>query len=1098
MTTPQQIEQAIAKTKDEKSFIRELLQGALNWPVPESLETLEDISYDWSKEELRAKGLDEQLVAGTVKQIRLADHQPWGIFLLEFKNPDVFTTGRGLAGPLRAVLRGLVPSRRQAGNLPSFGRENLLFICTHAYKHYRFAYFKAPVDGEKTAPLAAFGWSPGEPCRTACELNLPDLAWPETPAAWVANWADAFSVEKVTKAFFEQYRTVFEKVEGLIKGAPSKDLLRLFTQRLFNRLMFIAFIQKKGWLRIDAMEHNDYLEGLWQSYQRAAGALTGSESAAGNENFYNLRLRQLFFSALNTPNDVNRVALGTGQHAPKGLIQRLIGDVPYLNGGLFEKSDDGSDESLGINVPDKAIDAILHELFGRFNFTVAESTPLDIEVAVDPEMLGKVFEELVTGRHESGSYYTPKPIVSFMCREALKGYLETKSPQDSAEAIAALVDDHNPAQLANGEAVLDALRKVRVCDPACGSGAYLLGMMHELLDLRASLFRSDKKLDAKTVYERKLEIIQTNVYGVDIDPFATNTAMLRLWLSLAVEADEPEPLPNLDFKIGTGDSLGAPDPSGGGQLALHRTLVDKYLDLKREYLRAHSQRKKDLKREIIDLKSRLKQWAHAQGDVNGFDWTVEFAEVFVGEEIRATIDAKFAFMVDARPQLELSVATGATRGGFDIVLANPPYVRQELIRDLKPNLKRVFGEAYCGTADLYVFFYMRALQLLAPQGMLAFISSNKWFRAGYGQKLRALFANDSSVRLILDFHDLPVFESAIAYPMIFIAAKKPPNDSHAPVLAEPLSLEVPYPNVTAVVSKFGHRLPRTALGRDGTWHLASSSAADRLKKMRAAGPVLGTIVGDRFFRGVVTGLNDAFYIDERLADEWRSRSEVYAKFVKRAIRGEHTRRYSINDAGIFLLRIPNGFTISLLGHDLSQLSHRERASIAENQGGKAWKIFNDYVPEIARHLAKFQKSASERDDQGDFWWELRPCDYYSIFEGSKIVFPQTGKEGRFTLDTFGFDLDQTVYTIATSDLFLLAVLNSNSVETFLKETTALARGQYLRFLTQYLKMVPIPTVSAVGHSEVAALAQKCLDAKGQNCEVWEKEIDERVAALYGL
>src|SRR5207248_460342 len=145
-----------------------------------------------------------------------------------------------------------------------------------------------------------------------------------------------------------------------------------------------------------------------------------------------------------------------------------------------------------------------------------EATPLDVEVAVDPEMLGKVFEELVTGRHETGSYYTLKPIVSFMCREALKGYLGSSVSKEHADAIGRFVDEHEPVGLRDAENVLEALRRVRVCDPACGSGAYLLGMLHELMDLRTCLF-SSKNLDPISAYDRKLEIIQRNVYGVDAD-----------------------------------------------------------------------------------------------------------------------------------------------------------------------------------------------------------------------------------------------------------------------------------------------------------------------------------------------------------------------------------------------------------------------------------------------------------------------------------------------------------------------------------------------------------------------------------------------------
>src|SRR5205085_2945955 len=184
--------------------------------------------------------------------------------------------------------------------------------------------------------------------------------------------------------------------------------------------------------------------------------------------------------------------------------------------------------------------AAVFDLLERYNFTVTESTPLDIEVAVDPEMLGKVFEVLVTGRHETGSYYTPRPIVAFMGREALKHYLAAVVRDEAA--VARFVDEGDPSKLSDPEAVLNALRSVKVCDPACGSGAYLLGMMQELLRLRQALFAT-RGLDAQKVYDRKLEIIQNNLYGVDIDLFAVNIAKLRLWLSLAVEFVGAKPPP---------------------------------------------------------------------------------------------------------------------------------------------------------------------------------------------------------------------------------------------------------------------------------------------------------------------------------------------------------------------------------------------------------------------------------------------------------------------------------------------------------------------------------------------------------------------------
>ena len=237
--------------------------------------------------------------------------------------------------------------------------------------------------------------------------------------------------------------------------------------------------------------------------------------------------------------------------------------MPFLNGGLFEETD--LDKRRDIAVPDEIIGEVLDNLFERFNFTVMESTPYDVEVAVDPEMLGKVFEELVTGRHDSGAYYTPRPVVSFMCREALKGYLEGKEIGLDAYAVARFVDERDTSGISLTAApdLSKALSEVTVVDPACGSGAYLLGMMQELTELQTILYNIVK--DDKKIYDLKLEIIQRNLYGVDIDEFAVNIAMLRMWLSLAIdyEGGKPDPLPNLDFKVLCGDSLLGPDPSAG-------------------------------------------------------------------------------------------------------------------------------------------------------------------------------------------------------------------------------------------------------------------------------------------------------------------------------------------------------------------------------------------------------------------------------------------------------------------------------------------------------------------------------------------------------
>jgi hypothetical protein len=817
---------------------------------------------------------------------------------------------------------------------------------------------------------------------------------------------EAFDVEKVTDRFFSQYKLVFESVEGSIEGINNTEQKRLFTQKLFNRLMFIAFVQKKGWLEFNGS--GDYFKALWQDYQRS--------QPAGN--FYRDRLSHLFFAGLNDPD----------RQGDKKLI-KLIGNVPYLNGGLFEE--DASEMVPGIVVPDRAIEDILTKLFDRFNFTVSESTPLDVDVAVDPEMLGKVFEELCNNRHGSGSYYTPKPIVAFMCRETLKGYLKSKCAEDG-EQIDRFVDDHESGHLADPEAVLNALKTVTACDPACGSGAYLLGMMHELLDLRACLFASNN-LGAESVYGRKLEIIENNLYGVDKDVFAVNIARLRLWLSLSVDGDKPQPLPNLKYKLEQGDSLITPVMVS--QLSLRAGSVQEFQRLKSEYLTAHGKKKKvGLEKKIEDIKEQITTFTPGIYKTGDFDWMVNFAEI----------------MAD---------------GGFDIQVANPPYVRQESIVDMKPTLKKVFPQTYNGKSDLYCYFYARSLQLLKPGGMLAFISSNKWFRAGYGEKLRKHIADTCQIDSITDFGDLPVFKSATAYPMIFICSKQSPIVRES-IFTQVKSLDFPYPNVREVIKQSRSVLPSNAIS-GGSWLLTDSNNAKRIRQMESVSKPLHEYINGEIYWGIKTGFNEAFIIDGDTRAKLIFEDPASDTIIKPLLVGKDSGKWNINNKNKYLI-------VTEIGIEITR------------------------YPSVFRHLQQYQSQLEKRSDQGNHWWELRSCAYYAAFNRPKIVFPDIAKHPRFSLDKSGGYVDATAFMIDTDDLYLLGLLNSKPVYEYFIELGATIRGDYLRFKRQYVKNIPIPQASEMVQKAISKLVQKCLDAKGVDCEAWEKEIDEIVAGLYGF
>lgn len=253
MATAEQLAAILDKVDSEASFIQNLLGEGLGWMIDEDVADFESITYDWTEEDLSADGLDRRLVEGRIRQIQpLAMSQPWGIFLLEFKHPDVFSKGRGMVGLLRKVLRGLVPKRRRAAHLAAWKSEDILFICTHNWEHYSFVHFAAPRDGVKLPRLTSFGWGPETHGRTVLKFNLPALEWPdhpENPDAWRKAWLTAFDKEALTKNFFRTFQGLYQVVRDDI--ATDKKLSAEADQKaliLLNRLLFLYFIQKKKWL----------------------------------------------------------------------------------------------------------------------------------------------------------------------------------------------------------------------------------------------------------------------------------------------------------------------------------------------------------------------------------------------------------------------------------------------------------------------------------------------------------------------------------------------------------------------------------------------------------------------------------------------------------------------------------------------------------------------------------------------------------------------------------------------------------------------------------------------------------------------------------
>ncbi len=765
--------------------------------------------------------------------------------------------------------------------------------------------------------------------------------------------------------------------------------------------------------------------------QEAGGVISDKHKEPHTESLLNDRLYYVFFHGLSNP------AGESGSEDAAARTRR--GDVPFLNGGLFEMQP--YDEQHAVDLPNDTFADILN-LFERYNFTITESTPLDIEVAVDPEMLGKVFEELVTGRHASGSYYTPRAVVSFMCRESLKLCLQ-KQTTESAACLTQFVDGGDATGIRDSEGVLAVLQNLRVCDPACGSGAYLLGMMGELLRLRDALFQSDQT-DTRTVYERKLEIIRKNLYGVDRDDFAVNIAMLRLWLSLTVdyEGDVPQPLPNLDYKVAVGDSLTGAAPE---QMTLDRPWIQKIQEKQADYLVTHVDAKKQaLRAEIAALRADLQGW---QASADEFVWQVEFPEVFQA-------------------------------GGFDIVIGNPPYVRQELIKAMKPTYKRLFPEVYVGTADLYVYFYKRGTELLRRHGILAYISSNKFLRAAYGRKLRAFFSDAQRIQRLLDFGSVAVFKASV--------------DTCILILENAISEGAPFSVATfrdasdvlrlsAAFRERAFRLQPRDLSAEG-WTLASPETLQLLRKLETTGTPLGEYVKEGFYMGVKTGYNKAFIIDAAVRQRLISEDPKSNELIKPLLRGRDLRKWRTDSTGQYLIFTRHGVEI-------------------------------DQYPAVKKHLNQYRRNLEPKKSRAEKygrkmgsykWYEIQDVvAYHAEFEKPKILYSKISKALYAVYDTTGaYGLDSTHF-IPINDLSVFAILNSRLFDWYARHKFQSLNdpwaGGGLSFFSQHMEKVPMADCTDTQKAEVSCLVEQILAApESDNVRDIEREIDRWVYRVYGL
>jgi len=931
---------------------------------------------------------------------------------------------------------------------------------------------------------------------------------------------EAFDVEKLTKGFYQEYQKLFHRVlEAISSHNPhpyfaDRDRLSQFTQRLLGRIMFLYFLQKKGFLAGD----RQFLKTMYGKGKSAY--------QAENTDYYNEILEPLFFDTLNQQRENH---------------QSPWGQIPYLNGGLFDRDygeniQDGAGRETPelITLPNRIFDpgnsdSILG-FFNSYNFTVAENVAGDEDVAVDPEMLGKVFENMLAAeeRGKSGTFYTPRGIVQFICAEVLGRYLAdiTGISLETAQKLVHYDPDISDKDLnelispQDAKSLKKALMNLKVLDPAVGSGAFPLGMMQLILNVRQAVARREGmtvQRGSLAISEWKREIIANNLYGVDIKPEAIEIAKLRMWLSLVVDIptiQNVEALPNLDYKLMCGDSLISkingqtiiPIPGQSEQLAFafEMTELDKaiadLLKLEKQYFHVSSQERQDLRLQILEAEKRV--FVGAIADQRHF---ILAQQEQLEKEIkrfkkpskqqlqeREQLAARLAGLDDFEAQVKRGDRSlnffqyylhfrdvFEQKGGFDIVIGNPPYVRQEQIKEIKPALKEEY-DCYTGVADLYVYFYEQGFRLLKEKGYLSFITSNKYFRAGYGEKLRKYLGAKSTIEVMIDFGDANVFE-AIAYPSIIVFKKEKPKEHQVAVLTWQEGQELE--DFVSVYQKNAFSLDQTELKPDG-WRLESSKVLRLLDKLRNAGTPLGEYVNGRFYRGILTGFNEAFVVDRETRDRLIAEHPSSAEVLKPFLRGRDVKRWSVDFAEQYLIKIESSENKE---HPWSGKSEKE----AEN-------IFAKTYPAIHHRFNQYREQLIKRCDQGKYFWELRSCQYWDEFEKHKILYQEIATYQAFAWDKHHFYSNNKTFLIPSASKYIVALLNSKVVWFFLSYITSKLQGDAYAMQTTYVSQIPIPKLSEADKQAIEELVEKCLAAKGVGVDRWEAEIDDRVAHLYGL
>ncbi len=883
---------------------------------------------------------------------------------------------------------------------------------------------------------------------------------------WKALW-DAFDISIINKNFYNEIKSAFD---GLVmqlnrRGNPfdSKEDRVQFAIRLIGRIIFCWFLKRKDVLKEDAIS-----------------------SSAVNEqqqkNYYHDLLEILFFDVLNTPEKERR-----------GGIPKIIAHYPFLNGGLFEAQETDYKNNVQLNIDNDWFQKFFGNTLEKYNFTVDENSSSNAEIAIDPEMLGRIFENLLaeqnpetgeSARKATGSYYTPREIVDYMVEQSVGEYLKTSLLLDEGmnEAIEDFVHtQHLPEQLEKHEKQLsDALDKIKVLDPACGSGAFPIGVLQKIIALKQQLHPKTKN------YKLKLDTIQNSIYGVDIQPMAVELSRLRCWLSLVVdeESNDIKALPNLDFKFVCADSLiDTPEDmyvknQSEEILKEFSIAIDKYFDsefkqknsiknaikkclneitaihdkaINQIITRLRKERSSATPARLKTLEKSLEEYTHQQAVWHSY------RNLFENKRVDF-FNAEYFFP--------------SVKKGFDIVIGNPPYVQiQKLSEQVKNELASQNYKTFTKTGDLYQLFYERGIKLLNTGGHLCYITSNKWMRTDYGFVTREFFGSECNAKMIVDFGMAMVFESAIAYACIVLIQRSEP-----------------FPELT--ICRIGNDFKLNSAiedyisqnhisinhPRSGSWIAYDKSNYSLIKKIIDQGIELKEWDIEISY-GFRTGFNKAYIIDGGTKNELIRKDKKSLEILKPILRGEDIQAWIPDFADKWLVLVKKGYA----------------SDVKKN------------YPAIYDHLKKYERELKARaqvQNGSHDWLELdnSPTDsYVATFEKPKIIYPNMTKFLPFVYDKGSFFTNDKSFIITGNHLeYLCTFFNSKLFRFCFKEFFPELLGD-----TRELRKVFFETVSvkqAKNEVEFSELLQKILNRKNsrESASDLEEKIEKLLFELYRL